>query len=140
MRAAEPSHRGRRRAAARERGRRSPLRMKAEPTPGSIGWLWPEETAREAAVAAAGGGGRRAGSAEGAAGAIALPRWSPSGAVVLAGAGLVIGMSLHSTPSPPPARTPSQAPKATAPAPQGSCDACHHANARYPDSRSCDCG
>jgi hypothetical protein len=60
------------------------------PTPGSIGWLWPEETAQR------GGGG---------------PRWQPprrwryrtatlvaAAAVVLAGAGLFVGMSLHSTP------------------------------------------
>ena len=61
------------------------------PAPGSIGWLWPEETATR-------GGG---------------PRWQPPGrwryrtatlvalgAIVLAGAGLVIGISLHSDPVP----------------------------------------
>jgi hypothetical protein len=64
----------------------------AEPTPGSIGWLWPDETAT-------GGRGRGGG------------RWRPPGrwryrtaalvaaaAVVLAAAGVYIGMSLHSTP------------------------------------------
>ena len=61
------------------------------PAPGSIGWLWPEETASRG-----GGGG---------------PRWQPPGrwryrtatlvalgAVVLAGAGVAIGISLHSSP------------------------------------------
>ena len=74
------------------------------PTPGSIGWLWPEETATR------GGGG---------------PRWQPPrqwryrtatlvavGAVVLAGAGLAIGLSLHSTPVAGPAKS---SPKVTAP-------------------------
>ncbi|MGB6453767.1 MAG: hypothetical protein WBH47_04665 [Streptosporangiaceae bacterium] len=61
------------------------------PTPGSIGWLWPEETATQG-----GGGG---------------PRWRPPrrrgyrvatlaalGAIVLVGAGIGLGVALHSTP------------------------------------------
>jgi hypothetical protein len=64
----------------------------SQATPGTIGWLWPEATDTRGA----GGGG---------------PRWQPPrrwryrtatlvaiGAVVLAAAGLVIGMSLHSSP------------------------------------------
>jgi hypothetical protein len=78
------------------------------PAPGSIGWLWPEETT----------GGRAGGG----------PRWQPPrrwryrtatlvavGAVVLAGAGLYIGESLHSTPVVGAGHGKSS-PKATAPA------------------------
>lgn len=66
-----------------------PKAASAGPTPGSIGWLWPEETGTR------GGGGR----------------WKPpgrrryrtaalaaAGVIVLGGAGVFIGMALHSTP------------------------------------------
>jgi hypothetical protein len=65
----------------------------AGPTPGSIGWLWPEDTAPKGS----GGGG---------------PRWRPPrrwgyravtlvtlAAGVLVGAGLFVGIALHSTPT-----------------------------------------
>lgn len=79
------------------------------PTPGSIGWLWPEEAATQG-----GGGG---------------PRWRPPrrrgyraatlaalGAIVLVGAGIGLGVALHSTPVAG-AVGGKSTPKATAPAP-----------------------
>jgi hypothetical protein len=76
------------------------------PTPGTIGWLWPEETATQG-----GGGG---------------PRWRPPrrwryraatlftlAAGVLVGAGLFVGIALHSTPVAGAAH-PNSTPKATA--------------------------
>ncbi len=78
---------------------RSSSRPSAEPAPGTIGWLWPED----AATGGGGPGGRGyrppgRGSGSG--------RWRyrtatliAAGAVVLAAAGLVVGMFLHSTPS-----------------------------------------
>jgi hypothetical protein len=76
------------------------------PTPGSISWLWPEEPATR------GGGG---------------PRWQPPSrwryrtatlvalaAVVLAGAGLMIGLSLHSSGGRP-AASGTSGPQATTP-------------------------
>jgi hypothetical protein len=86
----------------------------SQPAPGSIGWLWPDETD------ARGGGGRGG-------------RWPPPrrfsggggwryrtatlvavGAVLLAAVGIVIGMSLHSGPATPSAHGKSR-PKVTAP-------------------------
>jgi hypothetical protein len=79
------------------RGPTATAAFETGPTPGSIGWLWPEETATR------GGGG----------GGLWQPprRWNGGGgwryrtatlvalgAVLLAAAGLVIGLSLHSTP------------------------------------------
>jgi hypothetical protein len=86
------------------------------PTPGSIGWLWPEETATRGGGGgggwrpprrSSGGGGWRYRTAT----LVAL------GAVLLAAAGLVIGLSLHSTPVAAAAHDKSS-PKATAPTPK----------------------
>ncbi len=58
----------------------------AGPTPGSIGWLWPEETATR------GGGGRWRPPGSRRYRAVAL---AAAGAIILGGAGVAVGLSLH---------------------------------------------
>jgi hypothetical protein len=79
-----------------------------EPTPGSIGWLWPDDTPTR--------GGRRGGG-----------RWMPpgdrryrtaalaaAGVIILGGAGVIIGLALRSSPAPVASHGKSK-PKVTAP-------------------------
>jgi hypothetical protein len=67
----------------------TPITHDDGPTPGSIGWLWPDETATRG-----GGGGRWRPPGRWRYRAVAL---AAAGAVVLAAAGVLIGISLHST-------------------------------------------
>ena len=96
----EPSYAPQQPHAAEPPGGRLPTvtaAFETGPTPGSIGWLWPEET--DARGGNGGGGWRPPRRSSGGGGwryrtatLVAL------GAVLLAAAGLVIGLSLHSTP------------------------------------------
>jgi hypothetical protein len=85
----------------------------SQPTPGTIGWLWPDET-----DARGGGGGRRRPPRRFSGGGGWRYRTATLvalGAVLLAAVGLVIGMSLRSGAATPSAHGTSR-PKATAPA------------------------
>ena len=108
------------------------------PTPGSIGWLWPDETD---ARGGGGGGGRRRPPRRFSGGGGWRYRTATLvalGAVLLAAVGLVIGMSLHSDPC----RSGERQVKSKS---QGNCadgqgNACHHANSHSQRrARSWDC-
>jgi hypothetical protein len=90
-----------------------------QPTPGTIGWLWPDET--DARGGRGGGGGRRWQTQRGFGGGgwrFRTATLVALGAVVVAAAGLAIGLFLRG--STPVAGSPKPSVKATAPAPKAS--------------------